>query len=87
MDFSQHVIGHKKYNSKTAFINFLSMMQELCTQEAYVAMDEKNAYFLSKIYNMEKYILIHKSEDERLVQFLDYINNLKNTYYVSDFAF
>lgn len=81
VNFSKHVMGYKEGSGEEIFLNSLSMMSELCTEEAYNAMEERSEYYLLKIHRMEKYMMMNQRKDERLIQIMNFIKNIKDVFY------
>ncbi|WP_347254439.1 hypothetical protein [Leminorella grimontii] len=78
---TKHIPGYRDGIDDSPLNQALSLMLGLCSQHAYDAMDEKDAQYLSIIYQLENLILTHGQTDERLLLLTDLIENLKFTFY------
>ena len=65
--------------------SLFSRMFDLCNQEFYDAMDEKDEHCLSIVNKLEKDCLFYQNIDDRFLQIIEFIRNIKYTFYDIDF--
>lgn len=63
------------------FLEYIKRMFEFCTEEFYEAMDDEDGKCLQKLNILEKECLKNQISDERLIYIVEFIKNVKNTFY------
>ncbi|HIA3423518.1 TPA: hypothetical protein ACWP5X_005108 [Escherichia coli] len=82
---TNHIPGNIESLNKGISDWILSRMFEICNQEFYDAMDDKDEDCLIIINELERDCLTHQSIDDRFLQIIDFIKNIKYTFYDIDF--
>ena len=82
---TNHIPGNIESLNKGISDWILSRMFEICNQEFYDAMDDKDEDCLIIINELERDCLAHQSIDDRFLQIIDFIKNIKYTFYDIDF--
>ncbi|EPD6619738.1 hypothetical protein ACSC89_004726 [Salmonella enterica subsp. enterica] len=80
-----HIPGNIESSDKQVFNLLFSRMLDLCNQKFYDAMDEKNEHCLNVVNALEKDCLFYQSVDNRVLQIIEFIKNIKYTFYDIDF--
>ncbi|MCQ8233639.1 hypothetical protein [Pectobacterium carotovorum] len=78
---SHHIYGYIKECNDDIFNSFLIKMLYFCNQEAYDAMDDMDSDYLLMINQLEEECSVYQHTDIRLLQIINFIKNLKSTFY------
>ncbi|WP_164066252.1 hypothetical protein [Serratia marcescens] len=81
---THHIPGETPPSDETISDSLFLRMLDLCNQDFYDAMDEQDERCLSIINQLEKDCLAYQKIDVRLLQTIDFIKNLKYTFYDID---
>ncbi|CAI0808633.1 Uncharacterised protein [Serratia ficaria] len=79
-----HIPGSIESLDQKISNSFFSRMFDLCNQEFYDAMDVKDEHCLSIINKLENDCLTHQKIDDRLLHIIEFIKNIKYTFYDID---
>ncbi|WP_431222836.1 hypothetical protein ACQ86O_21895 [Serratia sp. L9] len=82
---TNHIPGNTESLDKEISNSLFSRMFDLCNQEFYDAMDEKDEHCLSIVNELERDCLSHQNIDDRFLQIIEFIKNIKYTFYDIDF--
>lgn len=82
---TNHIHGNIESLNKGISNWILSRMFEILNQEFYDAMDDKDEYCLIIINELERDCLTHQNIDDRFLHIIDFIKNIKYTFYDIDF--
>ncbi|HBE9177825.1 TPA: hypothetical protein KNH08_000663 [Serratia fonticola] len=82
---TNHIPGNNESLDKEVSNSLFSRMFDLCNQEFYDAMDEKDEHCLSIVNALEKDCLFYQNVDDRVLQIIEFIKNIKYTFYDIDF--
>lgn len=82
---TNHIPGNTESLDEGISNSLFSRMFDLCNQEFYDTMDEKDEHCLSIVNKLEEDCLFYQDIDDRLLQIVDFIKNIKYTFYDIDF--
>ncbi|ATM79096.1 hypothetical protein CRN79_26135 [Serratia fonticola] len=82
---TNHIPGNTESLDEGISNSLFSRMFDLCNQKFYDAMDEKDEYCLSIVNALEKDCLFYQNVDDRVLQIIEFIKNIKYTFYDIDF--